>query len=214
MPNLDGARIYALLDREYVSPHDWVDTCRALLEGGADLIQVRAKNSTTRERQALIESVNSLVREWEIPLIVNDDLELAASLPCLGLHVGQDDVSPAEARQVMGPDRIIGLSTHSSAQVREAIALGKTLSYFAVGPVFATPTKPESSPVGLELVSEVANWNPTTPFFCIGGIKRNNVARVAAAGANRVAVVSDFLCSPNVAEAVREMAASLAGTLA
>ena len=214
MPNLDGARIYALLDTEYVSPKRWVETCRALLSGGADLIQVRAKNSTTRERRALIESVYSLIREWDIPLIVNDDLELAASLPCLGLHVGQDDVSPAEARQVLGPDRIIGLSTHSSEQARQAIALGKTLSYFAVGPVFATPTKPDTSPVGLQLVSEVANWKPTTPFFCIGGIKRDNAARVAAAGANRVAVVSDFLCSPNIAEAVREMTANMAGSLA
>ncbi len=208
MPNLSPARFYAILDTGYVAPEKWEETCRRLISGGADLVQIRAKTESRDERRCLLDRILPLFpenpgapsRPW---LIVNDDLDLCLEYPGLGLHVGQDDLPVAEARRRLGSDRILGLSTHSIEQAEGAIALASQLSYFAVGPVYATPTKPTYGSVGLELVRAVSALKPPLPFFAIGGIKRTNVRDVVAAGAERIVVVSDVLCDPNPDEAVR-----------
>lgn len=213
--DLHAARFYAILDTSYVPLERWVETARALLRGGADLVQVRAKRESHPERRRLLEAILPLFAPGAVvdrppPLVINDDLQLALSAPGLGLHVGQDDLPATAARRALGPGRLLGLSTHSLEQARAAIDLGgDVLSYFAVGPVFATGTKPDYVPVGLGLVREVAALAPTLPFFCIGGIKRTNVAAVRAAGARRVVVVSDVLLAPDPAAAVREIRAAL-----
>lgn len=201
---LHSARFYAILDTGY-TPLDerWEATCRALLAGPADLIQLRAKNETPSERRALLERILPLFDESEIPLVINDDVTLAAAYPGLGLHVGQDDLSVAEARAAIDDDRILGLSTHSPAQARGALEQASLLSYFAVGPVFATPTKPTYEPVGLELVEIVAGMQPELPWFCIGGIKETNLAQVQAAGGRRVVVVSEALQAEDPAALIR-----------
>lgn len=210
-PNLSATRFYAILDTAWVRRDQWPAKCRQLLDGGADLIQLRAKRETRGERLALLEEILPLFSGRATPLIVNDDIELCLRYPKLGLHVGQDDLPVGEARRRLGPDRILGLSTHSIAQAKEAIALGpKILSYFAVGPIFATQTKPDYTPVGLELVREVAALKPALPFFCIGGITRRNVSRVRAAGAERVVIVSDVLSAEDSAHAVSDARTSLA----
>jgi thiamine-phosphate pyrophosphorylase len=119
---------------------------------------------------------------------------------------------PADARARIGPGRILGLSTHSWPQARAALALAPgTIDYFCVGPVFATPTKPDYPPIGLELIGHVAGARPGLPWFAIGGITRANVAAVAAAGAQRVVVVSDVLRATDPAGAARALRASLSG---
>jgi len=207
--DLSQARFYAILDTGYVPRSRWSKVCRALIDGGADIIQMRAKTERPPERRALLEEILPLFSETRSttpPLVINDDIDLALSHPGLGLHVGQDDMPATEARRLLGPDRILGLSTHSREQVARAIALGTgVLSYFAVGPVFATLTKPGYRAVGLELVAHVANLRPEFPFFCIGGINRGNVYQVVAAGVRRVVAVSDILCDPYPAAAVRAM---------
>jgi thiamine-phosphate pyrophosphorylase len=140
-----------------------------------------------------------------VPLVCNDDLEAARAVPGTGLHVGQDDVDARTARAALGPERILGLSTHSLEQARAAIARADVLSYFAVGPVFATATKPDYPAVGLELVRAVAALRPPLPWFCIGGINRTNVALVRAAGARAVVAVSDVLCAADPEAAARAL---------
>ncbi len=167
------------------------------------MIQFRAKREDPQCRIKLLDAIVPLFNK--IPLIINDHIDLAIKYPGLGLHVGQDDLPPQECRKFLGPDRILGLSTHSLAQAKAAIALGDTLSYFAVGPVFATQTKPGYTPVGLELIRQVAALNPKTPFYAIGGITRQNLNQVKAAGAQRVVVVSDVLCHADTATAVSEI---------
>ncbi|OHE81129.1 MAG: thiamine-phosphate diphosphorylase [Verrucomicrobia bacterium RIFCSPLOWO2_12_FULL_64_8] len=213
--NLESARLYTILDTAYVSPGRWPETCQALITGGADLIQLRMKKETAAERRTLVETVLPLFggrHQTEETggggpsLIINDNITLAQSFPGLGLHVGQDDTDPRLARQVLGPDRILGLSTHSLEQVRAALELpAGTLSYFAVGPIFATPTKPDYKPVGLPIIAQVATLKPALPFFCIGGIGRETLPRAIAAGARRVVVVSDILRDPDPAAAVRAL---------
>lgn len=207
--NLTRARFYAILDTGYVPRSRWSKVCRALIAGGADIIQMRAKTERPAERRELLEEILPLFAAAGAgapPLVINDDIELALSHPGLGLHVGQDDLPSSEARRRLGPGRILGLSTHSVEQIRGALTLGPgVLDYFAVGPVFPTQTKPGYHAVGLELVSHAAAAAREMPFFCIGGINRNNVAQVVAAGARRVVAVSDILCDPDPAAAVREI---------
>lgn len=213
--DLRTARFYAILDTGYVSSDRWASTCIALLRGGADIVQLRAKRQTPAERLALLEEILPLFNPGAVvaappPLIVNDDIALALAYPNIGIHVGQDDIAPQLVRERLGPGRHIGLSTHSPEQARAAQALpAGTLDYFAVGPVFATPTKPDYTPVGLELVRHVAATRPALPWFCIGGIKRSNLTSVLAAGASRVVVVSEVLCDADPAAIVRDFRSSL-----
>lgn len=204
--DLRSARFYAILDTGYVPRSRWRRTCAALIEGGSHVIQMRAKTERPEERRELLEEILPLFGSSAPPLVINDDIELALSHPRLGLHVGQDDLPAVEARLRLGSERILGLSTHSVAQAAAARELGSgILSYYAVGPVFATQTKPGYTPVGLALVSSAATSAGDLPFFCIGGISRANVASVTGAGGKRVVAVSDILCDPDPASAVRGM---------
>lgn len=218
MPALpDDARFYAILDTGYVPRIRWFAMAQALIAGGADLIQVRAKHESAAKREALVQEIRPLfktstvdgqLRPW---LIVNDDVELCARTPGTGLHIGQDDMPPIDARRRIGPDRLLGWSTHSWTQVQAAMALPPgVLSYFCVGPLFATPTKPDYAPVGLDLATQVAAGGPTLPWFVIGGIKRANLDQTLAHGARRVVVVSEVLQAPDPAETVRGYRRALA----
>lgn len=213
-PVLESTRFYAILDTAYVPRARWKPVCAELIAGGADLIQVRAKHASAAEREALLVEVLPLFTTTERSrrphLIVNDDVELAARHDGVGLHIGQDDTPPIEARARLGPGRVLGLSTHSLAQARAALALPfGVLDYFCVGPVFATQTKPDYPPVGLELVRTVANENPALPWFAIGGISRRNIASLTSSGARRVVAVSDVLRAENPAAAIREIVAQI-----
>lgn len=194
-------KLYAIIDSGYVPSTRWEEVASALLKGGADLLQVRAKDVSTAERRQLVERLLPIAREFGTRLIVNDDIEVAMAFPTVGLHVGQDDIDVLAARKQLGDARVLGLSTHSIDQAKAAIALAKDLDYFAVGPVFATPTKPTYEPVGLGLVTAVSRLNPPLPFFCIGGINRNTVHQVIEAGATRIVAVSDLLLAEDVAAA-------------
>lgn len=202
--SLQNISFYGILDTGYVAPEDWGSKCQALIEGGAGIIQLRAKKESHQERKALLEQILPLFEGLELPLIINDDLELAAAYPDLGLHVGQDDISPREAREQLGPDRIIGLSTHSLSQAQAAICQKELINYFAVGPIFATGTKPDYTPVGVELIQQVIAIEPPLPFFCIGGINRDSLAKVRAVGAKGVVAVSDVLQDADTVNAVRQ----------
>lgn len=205
--DLRNARFYGILDTGYVPDHLWEAKCRALLAGGADLIQVRAKRESVDQCRRLIERVLPLFADYDVPLIVNDHLALALEFPGVGLHVGQDDLPVAEARAALGPDRVLGLSTHSPSQAAGAITQAPWLDYFAVGPVYATPTKPTYEPVGLDLVRHVAGLKAPLPWFAIGGIKPETLDPVLAAGARRVVVVSAVLVADDTAAAVRAIRA-------
>lgn len=199
------ARLYAILDTGYVAADDLEAKCRELLAGGADIVQFRAKRASTSERAMMLERIYPLFEGSKVPLILNDDLDLARLYPGVGLHVGQDDTDPRICRERLGSDRVLGLSTHSPRQAAEAMALGEVLNYFAVGPVFATPTKPTYKAVGTALVAHVAATAPALPWFAIGGVNATTVAEVKAAGAQRVVAVSALLKAPCTCTATREL---------
>ncbi len=202
---LSTARFYAILDTGYAPADRLPDFCRAVLAGGADIVQLRAKMAATAHRIALLRSLAPLCAAAGVPLVCNDDLEAALAVPGVGLHVGQEDLAPDTARVALGPERILGLSTHSLAQARGALAWGGVLNYFAVGPVFPTGTKPDYPAVGFELVRAVAALAPPGPWFCIGGINHRNVVQVRAAGARAVVAVSVVLQATHPEDAVRDL---------
>lgn len=185
--------LYAILDSLYLKQDRLSSVCEDLLAGGADIIQFRAKDLSTEQRIAWLSEIVPLFDNTDVPLIVNDDLEAALAFPKLGLHVGQDDLDARQARAYLGPDRILGLSTHSVDQARKAIEQKDVLNYFAVGPIFETPTKPEYLPVGLLLLREISALNPPLPFFAIGGIKQYNLPEVVAEGAKNIVMVSALI---------------------
>lgn len=163
----------------------------AVLEGGARIIQFRHKGFFGRDIFEQASAVARLCRAAGALFVVNDRVDLAAMLDAAA-HIGQEDLPPREARSILGPGRVLGLSTHNRAQIEASN--GEPVDYVAIGPVFATSTKERPDPVvGL---GPLAAWRNLTsrPLVAIGGITRENAAAVLAAGADSVAVISDALC--------------------
>jgi thiamine-phosphate pyrophosphorylase len=158
----------------------------AALDGGVDLVQLRCKDADDGEILRAAVRFKTICAEHDALFVVNDRPDLALKADADGVHVGQDDMPVAQARELLGAQRIVGLSTHTPEQVDAARR--HPVDYIAVGPVHETPTKPGRPAVGLELVSYAAA-RVTVPFFAIGGINPDNVDAVAAAGGDRIVVV-------------------------
>jgi thiamine-phosphate pyrophosphorylase len=178
---LRAARLYLVIEaapaREVVP---------AALAGGVDVVQLRDKHATDADLVTAGLGLRGLCDEHGALLVVNDRPDLARECGADGVHVGQDDEPVDSVRRVVGPDLVIGLSTHSPEQV--AAAELSEADYLGVGPVYATATKPAVEPVGLDLVAHAAA-HATKPWFAIGGIDAERAAEVVAAGATRIAVV-------------------------
>ena len=200
MVDLRDARLYAIVDLNYVDHARVTSTATKLLDGGVDVLQLRAKSRSVEEVAGIGKNLAALMSERGVPFIVNDYATVARQLGADGVHVGQDDMSVAEARAQIGADAVVGKSTHSLAQAIAAASEGA--DYIGFGPLFATPTKPDYKPIGLEGIAE-AHQRVSIPIFCIGGIKLDNLGEVIEAGARRVVIVSGLLQADNVAEAAR-----------
>jgi thiamine-phosphate pyrophosphorylase len=158
----------------------------AAIAGGVDVVQLREKSASDDELVAAGRALRELCDEHGALLIVNDSADVALACDADGVHVGQDDEGVESVRARVGPDVLIGISTHSVEQI-EAAELSEA-DYLGVGPVYATATKPAVEPVGIELVRHAAG-NADKPWFAIGGIDSERAPEVVAAGAERIAVV-------------------------
>ena len=198
------ARLYAILDLGYVAVEDAVDKTRALLAGGAHLLQLRAKGVDRDTVREVALRLLPICREASIPFILNDNPQLAAELEADGVHIGQDDGSLADARAIVGEGKLVGRSTHSLEQARGALEEG--FDYIGFGPLFPTPTKEGRPGIGTQdIVQMQQEVGSTIPAFCIGGIKRSNLGEVLAAGAKRVVIVSDLLTDEDTQAATAEV---------
>ena len=193
---LRSARLYLVCDEQ---PDDFL---AAVLGAGVDIVQLRMKDAGDREIVAAARRFARIASEHGALFILNDRPDLVAETGADGVHVGQDDLDVVVAREVVGPDRIVGLSTHSPSQIDAAG--GVPVDYIGVGPVHATPTKPGRPAVGLELVRYAAD-HAGVPWFAIGGISPANVVAVREAGAERVAVVRALTEAPDPARAARTL---------
>ena len=201
-------QLYAILDLGYVRAEDAVSVTRSLLAGGADLLQLRAKGHPSGQIEHLARLLLPLCRDAGVPFIVNDYPAIAAAVGADAIHIGQDDGTLAATREIVGPDMIVGRSTHSPEQAKAALDEG--FDYIGFGPLFPTPTKLGRPGIGMDNIPGVmAEVGSRIPVFCIGGIKRGNLPEVIAAGARNVVIVSDLLSAPEIGTAVREAAGLL-----
>ena len=212
MKPLSECRLYAFVDTAYLRGRAPDGVAKQLCAGGADLIQLRAKQSSLDEIRRMAQAILPVTRRAGVGLVINDHLSIAYEVGAEFCHLGQEDFFGAGHTHIsqlktQTSNLKIGLSTHSPDQANRALAAGA--DYIAIGPVYATGTKPNARPVTLDYVRWAAA-NVKIPWFAIGGINLENLDSVLAAGAQRICVVSAILNADDIAEACRKLKARLA----
>jgi len=212
MKPLSECRLYAFVDTAYLRGRAPDGVAKQLCAGGADLIQLRAKQSSLDEIRRMAQAILPVTRRADVGLVINDHLSIAYEVGAEFCHLGQEDFFGAGHTHIsqlktQTSNLKIGLSTHSPDQANRALAAGA--DYIAIGPVYATGTKPNARPVTLDYVRWAAA-NVKIPWFAIGGINLENLDSVLAAGAQRICVVSAILNADDIAEACRKLKARLA----
>ena len=202
--------MYPIVDVAYLRGRSLGDVLAALAAGGARLAQLRAKRTGDRELHALALAAREACRRSGLGLVINDRPDVAHMLDVDGVHVGQEDLPPVEARRVVGDRALVGLSTHNEDELQAGVR--QPVDYLAFGPIFATTTKEGADPpVGLGGLRR-ARQAVSGPLVAIGGITRRNAAEVVAAGADGVAVISDLMDAGHLEQATRELVRALEGT--
>lgn len=195
-------RLYVIVDRSAVGSRDVLDVAAAAIRGGADVIQLREKAASTRQLLDDAQRLLPLTRRAGLPLIINDRVDVAKAAGADGVHLGQDDLPVAAARDMLGAGRLIGTSTHSLEQALAAAAEG--VDYLGLGPIFPTPTKPDYGSIGTELIARVLS-RVRLPVVCIGGIDGATLPDVLEAGAACVAVVRAVCAADDPESATRAL---------
>lgn len=203
---LRQARLYLVCDSR-PGGGELSELLRAAIEGGVEIVQLRDKQLGDDELTAVAHAAHALCEQLGALLIVNDRPQVALHAGADGVHVGQDDLPVEQAREIMGPDLLIGLSTHAPSEIDAADA-SPHVDYIGVGPVHATPTKPGRPAVGVELVS-YASAHAHLPFFAIGGIDEGNVTEALDAGAGRVCVLRAIADAEDPRQAASRLRAAL-----
>jgi thiamine-phosphate pyrophosphorylase len=193
--------------RDRMSEDEFLARITAAVAGGVDVLQLRCKHWDALPYIRLAERTAEIAREAGIPFIINDRPDVAIACQADGVHLGQDDLPVAIARSILAAGAIIGRSSHAPADAARAVA--EQASYFAVGPVWETPTKAGRPAAGLAYVGHVAASGIDIPWYAIGGIDARNIEQVLARGATRVAVVRAILDAPDPAEAAHVLASAL-----
>lgn len=185
--NYEFPKIYAITD-VLISGVSHAEQVKRLIDGGIKLIQLRDKHASPREFYFAAKDAIEIAREHGVKIIINDRVDIAIGSGADGVHLGQNDLPPTEARKILGPDAIIGYSTHSVEQARAATGL--PVDYFAVGPIFETATKEDTeAAVGLAVIGLVKQVIGSMPVVAIGGINDGNLATILDAGADSVAMI-------------------------
>ncbi len=199
-------RFYPILDLSVRPGRSLKETVRPLVEAGVTLIQLRAKQITIREFFEQIKKLLSLVPP-EVSVIINDRADVALLSGAAGVHIGQGDLPPAVVRRLLGPEKIVGYSTHTPGQVRAADK--EPVDYIAFGPIFSTSTKQDTEPVvGLEGLREARKLTGK-PLAAIGGIQPKNVSQVIDNGADSVSVISAWQDADNIPKRLEEFLSGL-----
>ena len=207
--NCDNASLllYAVADRSWLHGQTLYEQAEQALQGGATFLQLREKELDEAHFQEEAIALKALCRQYGVPFVLDDNVALAVATDADGVHVGQEDLPVEAVRRLVGPDMIIGLSTHTPDQARAAVASGA--DYIGVGPIYPTQTKKD---VCAAVTLDYLDWvvaNITLPFVAIGGIKRHNIADVIAHGARCCAIVSEFVSAPDIPARVAEVRSAM-----
>lgn len=201
--NKEQLRLYLVTDRDAAKGRDMVGIVRQAVAGGVSMVQLREKNANTRDFIALGQQLMEVLQPLQIPLLVNDRVDVALAIGADGVHIGQSDMPFGIARQILGPDKIIGLSVENMDDLR--IANDLDVDYIGVSPVFSTPTKTDThKPFGLDGLRKAVELS-THPLVGIGGMNRQTAASVMRCGADGIAVVSAIVGAEEPMLASREL---------
>ena len=189
--------IYTITAEAMSNGRDNIEVVGQMLKAGIKFIQYREKTKPALDRYNECLKLRQMTRDNGAIFIIDDFIDLAMAVDADGVHIGQTDLPAQVVRQLIGNDKIIGLSTHSEKQLQKANMLGDIIDYIGVGPVYATQTKKNAVPVGFSYV-EYATKNSKHPFVAIGGIKEHNICDVAAHGAKTFAIVSEIVGADDI----------------
>jgi len=206
--------LYLVTDRELCLGRPLPEVVAQAVAGGVNVVQLREKSASTRQFVELGRALLALLAPLGVPLIINDRLDVALAVGAQGAHLGQSDMPVAEARAILGPKALLGLSVETMAQLREAEALPQGLvDYYGLSPIFQTPTKADAGPgwglAGLGQARAEVDAGSRRPIVAIGGIGPGNAASVLRCGAGALAVVSAICSAPDPQAASRELADTL-----
>jgi thiamine-phosphate pyrophosphorylase len=210
MKNFLAGGIYAILSEEHSLGRSNLDVAEELLLAGVKVVQYREKDKKAGAMYDECLVLRDMTRQAGATFIINDHIDLALLTEADGVHIGQEDLPPAAVRKLLGPGKIIGLSTHGPGQARAAQTSG-LVDYIGVGPIFATKTKKDvCDPVGFEYLDYVVEHVPM-PFVAIGGIKESNLAEVRGRGARMACLVTEIVGAKDIAGKVRSLQAIMKG---
>ena len=195
--------IYLVTDDGCLQGRALIDCVREALEGGVTLVQYRAKTASSAEMYDEALQLKALCDSFNVPLIINDRLDIAMAVGAAGVHLGQDDLPCAAARKILGEDYIIGVSAHNPAEARAALQSGA--DYLGCGAVFGTATKADVKKLGTEGLEAICKAKGL-PVVGIGGVTADNYREVRAAGADGAAIVSGILAQPDIRATVEAIA--------
>lgn len=195
--------IYLVTDDGCLQGRALIDCVREALEGGVTLVQYRAKTASSAEMYAEALQLKALCDRFNVPLIINDRLDIAMAVGAAGVHLGQDDLPCAAARKLLGEDYIIGVSAHNPAEAKAALQSGA--DYLGCGAVFGTATKADVKKLGTDGLAAICKAKGL-PVVGIGGVTADNYREVRAAGADGAAIVSGILAQPDIRTTVRAIA--------
>lgn len=195
--------IYLVTDDGCLQGRALIDCVRKALEGGVTLVQYRAKTASSAEMYAEALQLKALCDSFNVPLIINDRLDIAMAVGAAGVHLGQDDLPCAAARKILGEDYIIGVSAHNPAEAKAALQSGA--DYLGCGAVFGTATKADVKKLGTDGLAAICKAKGL-PVVGIGGVTADNYREVRAAGADGAAIVSGILAQPDIRATVEAIA--------
>lgn len=194
--------LYLVTDRKVLGKRDLAQSIELAIQGGVTLVQLREKSLSTKEFLQLASRIKEITSRYRIPLIINDRLDIALAVDADGLHVGQDDLPMLMARELLGPNKIIGVSASTLAEA--LLAQQQGADYLGVGAVFSTSTKTDAPEVSLKQL-ELIKRSVSIPVVAIGGISLMNLQQVMATGIDGVSVVSAILAQENIYMAAKQL---------
>lgn len=201
--------LYCITAEKYSQGRSNLEVVREMITSDIKIIQYREKNKKMLEKYEECKKIRKMTEKAGVTFIINDHVDLALAVKADGVHVGQQDLPVTEVRNILGKDYIIGLSTHSPEQAREAVNL--PINYIGVGPIFNTNTKEDvCNPVGLEYLEYVVN-NLNIPFVAIGGIKEHNIELVADKGAECICLVTGIVGADNIQKKINNLRNKISG---
>lgn len=203
--------LYLVTDTDQCGERGLVNTVRDAVAGGVSIVQVRDPDASDEELAALAQLVKSVLNGTGVPLIINDRVHLVDRVGADGAHIGQTDMPVAEARAMLGPDALLGLSVHSEADLAAALEHGDALDYIGVGPVWATTSKPDAeAPIGVNGLRTIVSASPW-PTVAIGGVSALRVPRLPRTGVDGIAVISAICRQPDAQAAAMELSLAWQG---